>query len=166
VWSIVMYRRPLLAGAMIGLAFGTIYYPVFLLPLWISFYWERGLSKFFIGMLLMVGLLVLALALTSSDMSMFLAGLKQMFGWRFPVSSDLSGVGQFYAEYRSPIIVAHVGLSLSCMWPRTRMGTPSAIRRHDAVHPPARPQRRVALAPPAAADNLPAQPGRPRRRRW
>ena len=27
VWAIVMYRRPLLAGAMIGLAFGTIYYP-------------------------------------------------------------------------------------------------------------------------------------------
>ena len=43
VWAIVLYRRPLLAGAMIGLAFGTIYYPIFLLPLWISFYWQRGL---------------------------------------------------------------------------------------------------------------------------
>ena len=31
VWAVVMYRRPLVAGAMIGLAFGTIYYPVFLL---------------------------------------------------------------------------------------------------------------------------------------
>ena len=49
VWAIVMYRRPLLAGAMIGLAFGTIYYPVFLLPLWISFYWQRGLTRFLIG---------------------------------------------------------------------------------------------------------------------
>lgn len=120
VWAIVFYRRPLFAGAMIGLAFGTIYYPVFLLPLWISFYWERGLVKFLIGMLAMVGLLVLALALTSSDTSMFIAGLKQMFGWRFPVSSDLSGVwGQFWwPAYRYPIIAAHVGLSLSfALWP-------------------------------------------------
>jgi hypothetical protein len=120
VWAIVMYRRPLLAGAMIGLAFGTIYYPVFLLPLWISFYWERGLVKFLIGMLAMVGLLVAVLALTSSDMPMFLAGLQQMFGWRFPVSSDLSGVwGHFWwPAYRYPIIAAHVGLSLSfALWP-------------------------------------------------
>ena len=49
VWAIVFYRWPLLAGAMIGLAFGTIYYPLFLLPLWISFYWQRGLTRFLIG---------------------------------------------------------------------------------------------------------------------
>jgi hypothetical protein len=120
VWAIVFYRRPLLAGAMIGLAFGTIYYPVFLLPLWISFYWQRGLVKFLIGMLVMVGLLVAVLAFTSSDVAMFLSGVKQMFGWRFPVSSELSGAwGQFWrAEYRIPIIAAHVGLSLSfALWP-------------------------------------------------
>lgn len=120
VWAIVMYRQPLLAGAMIGLAFGTIYYPAFLLPLWISFYWERGITKFLIGMLAMVGLLVAALALTSSDMPMFVAGLKQMFGWRFPMGHNLSGVwGQFWwPQYRYPIIAAHVGLSLSfALWP-------------------------------------------------
>lgn len=120
VWAIVMYRRPLFAGAMIGLAFGTIYYPVFLLPLWISFYWERGLLKFLIGMLAMVALLVGVLALTSSDTQMFLAGLQQMFGWRFPVSDQLSGVwGDFWwPAYRYPIIATHVGLSLSfALWP-------------------------------------------------
>ena len=120
VWAIVMYRRPLAAGAMIGLAFGTIYYPVFLLPLWISFYWERGVVKFLIGMLAMVGLLVGVLALTSSDMAVFLAGLRQMFGWRFPVSSDMAGVwGEFWwPVYRYPVIAAHVGLALSfALWP-------------------------------------------------
>ena len=58
VWAIVLYRWPLLAGAMIGLAFGTIYYPIFLLPLWISFYWQRGLVRFLIGAVAMVGMLV------------------------------------------------------------------------------------------------------------
>ena len=65
---------------MIGLAFGTIYYPLFLLPLWISFYWQRGLWRFLIGMLAMIALLVITLAFTSIDLTMFLARLQQMFG--------------------------------------------------------------------------------------
>jgi hypothetical protein len=32
-------------SALIGLATGTIYYPVFLLPLWCSFYWQRGIRQ-------------------------------------------------------------------------------------------------------------------------
>ncbi len=33
VWAIGAYRRPVIAGGLIGLAIGIIYYPVFLLPL-------------------------------------------------------------------------------------------------------------------------------------
>ena len=73
VWAIVFYRWPLLAGAMIGLAFGTIYYPVFLLPLWISFYWQRGLVRFLIGVLLTVGYCHLVLAMKANDMQIFFA---------------------------------------------------------------------------------------------
>jgi hypothetical protein len=126
VWAIVMYRRPLLAGAMVGLAFGTIYYPIFLLPLWIGFYWQRGLIRFLIGAVAMVGLLVLALVLTSSDMSTFVAGLQQMFGLRIPVVDQLSGVWQFWKPvYRYPIVAAHVGLCLSmALWPAQKnLGT-------------------------------------------
>ena len=92
VWAIVMYRRPLLAGAMIGLAFGTIYYPVFLLPLWISFYWERGLLRFLIGVLAMVGLLVAVLAFTSSRHADVCRRAEADVRLRFPVSDNLSGV--------------------------------------------------------------------------
>src|SRR5215213_6378385 len=66
VWAIVFYRWPLVAGALIGLAFGTIYYPIFLLPLWISFYWQRGLPRFLFGGFAMVGLLVIVLAYQST----------------------------------------------------------------------------------------------------
>ena len=55
VWAIVFYRWPLVAGAIIGLAFGTIYYPMFLLPLWISFYWQRGMPRFLIGLVVAIG---------------------------------------------------------------------------------------------------------------
>jgi hypothetical protein len=119
VWAILFYRRPLFSGAMLGLAFGTIYYPMFLLPLWISFYWRRGLVRFSLGFLAMVALLVMTLAFTSSDMAMFLARMQQMFGIQFPVAEHLRGAWQFWNEaYRYPILAAFVGLCISfVLWP-------------------------------------------------
>jgi hypothetical protein len=125
-WAIVLYRRPLLSGAMIGLALGTIYYPLFLLPLWISFYWQRGVWRFLIGALAMVVLLVVALVFISSDAAMLWASLRQMFGLRVPVADDLAGAWQFWNPiYRYPILAAHVGLSLSmALWPAQKnLGT-------------------------------------------
>jgi hypothetical protein len=127
VWAIVMYRRPLVAGALVGLAFGTIYYPVFLLPLWLSFYWQRGMKRFLVGALVMVGLLVLALAFVSEDKSMFVAGLKQMFGLRLPpLDKPLAGAWEFWNPiYRYPILAGHIGLCLSmALWPAQKnLGT-------------------------------------------
>jgi hypothetical protein len=126
VWAVVMYRRPLLAGMMVGLAFGTVYYPMFLLPLWISFYWRRGAVRFLIGVLVALAALVLVLAFTSMDWSMFVASLRQMFGVRFPVEARSGVWGQFWnPQYRIPLLVAHVGLSLSmALWPAQKnLGT-------------------------------------------
>jgi hypothetical protein len=119
VWAIVFYRRPLFSGAMLGLAFGTIYYPMFLLPLWISFYWRRGLVRFLLGFLAMVVVLVVTLALTSSDTAMLFARLQQMFGIQFPVAEHLRGAWQFWNEvYRYPILAAFVALCVSfVLWP-------------------------------------------------
>src|SRR4051812_25172893 len=120
VWAVVFYRLPLLSGAMIGLAFGTIYYPMFLLPLWISFYWQRGLTRFLVGLVVMVAIVVVAAAVTSVDQQMFLAHLQQMFGVALPESTNLSGAwGKFWQPiYRYPIIAAQIGLSLSMsIWP-------------------------------------------------
>jgi len=126
VGAVLMYRRPLFAGAMIGLAFGTIYYPLFLLPLWISFYWRRGLTRFLLGMAVAVALLVVALALTASDTPMFLAHLRQMIGMHFPIVAQPEGAWQFWDPvYRYPILAAFVGLSLSlALWPAQKnLGT-------------------------------------------
>lgn len=128
VWAVVLYRWPLLAGAMIGLAFGTIYYPVLLLPLWISFYWQRGLSRFVIGAVAMVGILVLVLAVSAQNTSVLVERLQQMFNLLSPeASGPLSGAwGEFWRPiYRYPIIAAHVGLSLSmALWPAQKnLGT-------------------------------------------
>jgi hypothetical protein len=111
VWSIVCYRRPLLAGMMIGLASGTVYYPAFLIPLWCSFYWTRGLKRFVAGVLLMIVVLVLTLAFTATDTQRFVENTIRMFGLRLPTRANLQGIWQFWNPvFRYPIIAAFVAL--------------------------------------------------------
>ncbi len=127
VWAIVFYRWPFMAGAMIGLAVGTIYYPIFLLPLWFSFYWQRGLVRFVFGICISLAAVLVADAFTAENMEVFLAHLQQIFNFGMPAATDLSGVwAQFWRPvYRYPLIAAHVGLSISLvLWPAQKnLGT-------------------------------------------
>ena len=119
VWAIVSYRRPFLSGMLIGLASGTIYYPAFLLPLWCSFYWSRGLKRFLMGVLLMIAVLVLSMAVTATSTAQFVNNLQQMFGIRLPPTSNLGGIWQTWSSvWRFPILAAFVALSFSfAIWP-------------------------------------------------
>jgi len=126
VWAVVFYRRPLLAGMMIGLASGTIYYPAFLLPLWCSFYWFRGLKRFVTGVLLMIAVFVFTMAVTATSTEQFIAQLLQMFGLRLPATSNLGGVWQTWSHVtRYPILAAFVALAFSfTIWPTQKnLGT-------------------------------------------
>ena len=94
VWAIFFYRRPLVSGLFIGLAMGTIYYPLFLLPLWVSFYWHRGLLRFSLGVGLGLMSAVGVAALKNlENLSGFPADLRQMFGLATPALSHLEGFG-------------------------------------------------------------------------
>lgn len=119
VWSIVFYRWPLVAGMMIGLASGTVYYPAFLIPLWCSFYWNRGLKRFLGGVLLILGVLVATLAFTATTTDIFIDRLLQMFGLRLPMNAELNGIWKFWNPvFRYPLIAAFVALSIGfTMWP-------------------------------------------------
>ncbi len=119
VWAVVFYRFPLLAGMMVGLALGTIYYPAFLLPLWCSFYWERGLKRFLTGVLLMIGVLVATLAFTSTSTDWFIEHLLQMFGLRLPTTTHMEGIWKTWSHYyRFPVLAAFVAMSISfAIWP-------------------------------------------------
>jgi hypothetical protein len=126
VWAIEAYRRPMLAGILLGLAAGAIYYPLFLLPLWAAFYWQRGLLRFSIGVVSMLALLVLTLALTSSDVASFLAHVKMMFGW---TSFSLDNVTGFWNSnqgmFRIPVVATFAIICVGmAIWPaRKNLGT-------------------------------------------
>ncbi len=61
VWAIQSYRRPVVAGILVGLTAGLIWYPLFLLPVWCSFYWRRGLVRFVLAVLVLLGIMAIAL---------------------------------------------------------------------------------------------------------
>jgi hypothetical protein len=128
LWAIAAYRRPFMAGALLGLAIGTIYYPVFLLPLWCSFYWERGVRRFAAGVGTALLTLVAALWLTSPDSAAFLAQLRQMFGWIYPTDVTLEGFWALPSNddvFRLPVLAAFIAMMATlAIWPSPKnLGT-------------------------------------------
>ena len=128
LWAIAAYRRPFVAGALVGLAIGTIYYPVFLLPLWCSFYWERGVRRFTLGVSAALGVLVVALWFTSPGTAVFVGQLRQMFGWIFPNDVSLEGfwaLPRNDAVFRLPVLAAFIAMIATlAIWPAPKnLGT-------------------------------------------
>ncbi len=128
VWAILSYRRPMLAGMFIGLAVGLTYYPVFLLPLWLSFYWERGVVRFIGGMIPTLAILVGVLFFTNQ--AGFVADVKQMFGLTIPQMAPQNfegfwGLDLLDPVYRIPILAACIALAgTMAIWPAQKnLGT-------------------------------------------
>jgi hypothetical protein len=127
VWAVAMYRRPLVAGILLGLSIGTFYYPIFLLPLWIAFYWQRGAMRFVGGVLATIAVLVAVLYFNPVGAS-FLSDLRQMFGWVFPRDKNLEGFWGLEFNnnvYRLPVLVTFVAMCITlAIWPAQKnLGT-------------------------------------------
>jgi len=128
VWAFVFYRLPLVAGLLIGLAIGLIYYPMYLLPLWISFYFARGAVRFLIGVLAALGVLILLLATIGFGPEPFLDQLRQMLGLQMFSFENLRGFWEhpsIHPEYRLPVFALFVALCGSfALWPAQKhLGT-------------------------------------------
>ncbi|MFN0018163.1 MAG: hypothetical protein ACKVP0_07890 [Pirellulaceae bacterium] len=129
LWAIVLYRRPAMAGLLIGLAMSTFYYPFFLLPLWISFYWQRGVMRFLTGLLVSVGAMVASLIFVSNSAADFWTLVQAMFGLWMPKVNGLEGIwADSYGwdpVYRLPVIAGCVALGGSlAIWPAQKnLGT-------------------------------------------
>lgn len=126
LWGIVAYRRPPLSGALLGLACGTLSYPVFLVPLWMSFYGRHGAWRFLGSFLLTATVLLLTVLRYSADPESFIqktlgsldiAALS--FGSWTPLGTPLkySGIwSESNASFRIPVFSIYllmvIGLAL------------------------------------------------------
>jgi hypothetical protein len=124
LWAILSYRRPLIAGVFLGLAAGLVYYPLFLLPLWCSFYWQRGVRRFAIAVVVTLVALVVLLSIGGTDT--LVDHLRRMFGLFAPTQEPrgIWGLG-WDPRWRLPVIVAFgILCTLFAAWPSPKnLGT-------------------------------------------
>lgn len=126
VWALLCYRRPAIAGILMGLSTGAIYYPLFLLPLWLGFYWQRGFWRFGAGAFAMIAMLVASLAWTSNSVDSFVSQVQTMFGWTNFQTQDVGGFWDAeLSAFRITVMTIFVVLSLSlALWPQPKnLGT-------------------------------------------
>ena len=125
LWAIASYRRPMLSGGLMALACGSLFFPVFLLPLWFLFYDRRGAFRFGAGVAAVGLVLAGSLIFTSPDTTSF---VHQMIGaaidWpALSFRDNLSG-GFWQPEirwYRIPVFVAFcAGTIVVSVWPRQK----------------------------------------------
>jgi hypothetical protein len=121
VWAVAAHRLPTVAGGLLGLACGTLFFPVFLLPIWMAFYWGRGAMKFGLALVLTGAVLLGSLLLTSADTNGFVRQTLGSIDWSVLKFQDDEGVGfwsLYNPAYRIPVFAAFVVLLVSLtIWP-------------------------------------------------
>ena len=128
LWTVFSYRRPVLAGALLGVAAGTSPFRLFVVPAWLSFYRHRGATRFLLSFLLFAGLGVAVLGsllwLSEGEPppAPYLDWLRLGGSvWKEP-HAPFPGVWQgVYAAYRVPVFIASLALVItSAFWPNPK----------------------------------------------
>ena len=125
VWTVFAYRKPLVAGILLGLAAGTVFFPLLLFPLWFGFYRGRGAIRFTAGFLLAAALSLAVTALVlwshgefSRHLSIALS-LSDWQAWKEPHTESLWS-GAHWA-YRTPAFILYMAfVALTAFWPTPR----------------------------------------------
>jgi len=122
VWAFVAYRRVFISGCLLGLACGILFFPVFLLPLWIAFYARRGAMRFTAAIGAMAVLLVGTFLFTSADAQSFLSQTFGEINWSLLQFHEVEPAGFWHlypGAYRIPIFVSFLAmLTALTIWPR------------------------------------------------
>jgi hypothetical protein len=126
VWAVVFYRKPTLAGLLLGLAAGTVYFPLLILPVWWSFYWGRGSGRFLGAFALTFSLCLSATGLIlwyDNELASSIQSLRTLPDWQpwLPPAAGTKGfwTGMEWAwAYRMPVFVACMALTVgTALWP-------------------------------------------------
>jgi hypothetical protein len=125
VWAVAAYRRPLLAGLLLGLATGVVFFPALILPVWMSFYRGRGLGRFLAAFVLAAGSCLAILALFLWLRGELLATVHQTLAlaswqpWQELSPSQWEGFwAGIHWAYRMPVFILYLAfVVLTLFWP-------------------------------------------------
>lgn len=121
VWAVATYQKPMVAGVLLGLACGTVFFPIFLLPIWMGFYWKRGALKFGLALILTGAVLLGSLILTSAHLMSFKQQTLGSIDWSVLKFQADEGVGfwsLYDPAYRIPVFATFmILLIVLTIWP-------------------------------------------------
>jgi hypothetical protein len=128
VWAVFAYRRPTVAGCLLGLAAGSVFFPVVTFPTWLSFYWKRGARRFGLAFAISAGVClagVSVLLLTESSALKSLQSAWSLSGWQpwKQPPANTYGIWQgpdwsVHWAYRLPVFIVHALFLLATLiWP-------------------------------------------------
>jgi hypothetical protein len=119
---VLAFRHPTVAGGMLGVATAATYFPLFVLPIWLSFYRERGALRFLGAFLLTLTLGLTGICMTLDahdelDQSILWAMDSAAWQpWKEPTTEGFwSGIPW---AYRMPILALFLSFVVATMfWP-------------------------------------------------
>jgi hypothetical protein len=128
IWAILAYRRPTVSGCLLGLAAGSVFFPVVTFPAWFSFYWGRGSRRFGLAFALSAGLclaMVSGLLLAEKESLRGLQSAWSLAGWlpwkQPPVNTVAVWQGPDWSihwAYRLPVFLMYATFLLATLlWP-------------------------------------------------
>ena len=124
LWAFVCYRKPFLAGGLLGLACGTLFFPVFLLPIWMTFYGWRNSLRFVASLALVWIVMLGSLTLTSADAHSFVQQVFSLVDWSMLSFGDVESTGIWAgipSVYRIPVFVLFaLMVGALSWWPKER----------------------------------------------
>jgi hypothetical protein len=127
IWAFVAVRKPKVSGSLMGLACGTLFFPLFLVPLWALYYGRKQGIQFLLAMTLMFAALLGSFVLTSSDPDSFwrqTIGTFRLTVFAFDGTTEVEGfwdAGEYGSPYRIPVIVGYFLMMVTLLiWPRKK----------------------------------------------
>jgi len=125
IWAVLAYRRPMVAGAFLGVAAGSVFFPVFTVPVWLSFYRRRGGGRFLLAFVLAVVLSVaLIYTLIWVNGGLLPRSLRATWDlanwqpWQAPPADMLGFWTKIHWAYRMPVFLAClVFVLMTLFWP-------------------------------------------------
>jgi hypothetical protein len=125
IWAIALYRCPTFAGAFLGLAAGTAYFPVLVFPVWLSFYWRRGAGRFSVAFLLSAALCLAVTAITlwmDGELEQRVRSALALSDWQpWKVPTTESFWTGIHWVYRIPVFIGYLAfLVITAWWPNPK----------------------------------------------
>jgi hypothetical protein len=125
VWAVAAYRKPTLAGLLLGLAAGTVFFPALVLPVWLSFYRGRGLGRFLAAFGLAAGLCLAVTGLVlwrANELDRTLHETLSLAAWQPWQEMSAAKLQGFWTglhwAYRMPVFIAYLAFVLgTAFWP-------------------------------------------------